>query len=137
MDKYNGKSFGDAMPSFDYVYSGQKERDNQPIEEKIDKIVTEGYRLGHLAIPSGTKWLTKSLENLLEQERKIMAGAIEMSKLGWIDEGRIEERKRMSEEIEKRKMDGYCKDENCSHDECGTIRWFNKGLNISLSIINK
>lgn len=43
---------------------------NQPIEEKTDKIVTEGYRLGHLAIPSGTKWLTNSLENLLEQERK-------------------------------------------------------------------
>lgn len=48
-----------------------------------------------------------------------------------------QERQRMSDEIEKRKMDGYCKDENCSHDECGTIRWFNKGLNISLSIINK
>ena len=30
-----------------------------------------------------------------------MAGAIEMSKLGWIDEGRIEERKRMSEEVKK------------------------------------
>lgn len=61
-----------------------------------------------------TTELKSFIENLLEQERQ-----------------------RMSDEIEKRKMDGYCKDENCSHDECGTIRWFNKGLNISLSIINK
>lgn len=52
----------------------------QPIEEKIDKIVTEGYRLGHLAIPSGTKWLTEALENLLEQERNRMSEEVEKMK---------------------------------------------------------
>ena len=72
------------------------------------------------------------IENLLEQEREKSSDA----KFHFTN-GVLEERKRMSDEIEKRKMDGYCKDENCSHDECGTIRWFNKGLNISLSIINK
>ncbi len=115
---------------------------NQPIEEKCNWREEFDEKFGVFSTnvnkrPLTSKAIESFIENLLEQERKIMAGAIEMSKLGWIDEGRIEERKRMSEEIEKRKMDGYCKDENCSHDECGTIRWFNKGLNISLSIINK
>ena len=143
MDKYNGKSFGDAMPSFDYVYSGQKERDNQPIEEKwkrencghdVMKCLTEVEHL-HKEIDILADYLLKhhhkeicgsavdtainiisGIPNLLEQERKIMAGAIEMSKQGWIDEGRIEEKKRVEEYARKMRKDvddgTYCKNQD-------------------------
>ena len=99
-------------------YYGQF-RAETPNEKELESILKELGRwpTSESACVQNTKWWEgqKSfIENLLEQERK-----------------------RMSDEIEKRKMDGYCKDENCSHDECGTIRWFNKALNISLSIINK
>lgn len=86
--------------------------------------------------------IISGIPNLLEQERtkaynQGMSDNIKAKIFQDNTEAVEQERKRMSDEIEKRKMDGYCKDENCSHDECGTIRWFNKALNISLSIINK
>lgn len=98
---------------------------NQPIEEKwketFRKKFTETEPDNFYStktswkIPEGVPYHVISfIENLLEQERK-----------------------RMSDEVENRKMEGDCKDQNCSHDQCGTIRWYNKALNISLSIINK
>lgn len=72
---------------------------NQPIEEKCNWREEFDEKFGVFSTnvnkrPLTSKAIESFIENLLEQERKIMAGAIEMSKLGWIDEGRIEERKR-------------------------------------------
>src|SRR3972149_2550008 len=39
------------------------------------------------------------IEKLLQAEREIMSDAIEMSKMGWIDQGRIEERKKLIKEL--------------------------------------
>lgn len=49
------------------VTSKQSNLMNQPIEEKTDKIVTEGYRLGHLAIPSTEYMVQVQVEKQLEE----------------------------------------------------------------------
>lgn len=43
----------------------------------------------------------------------------------------------VKDEVRKMKLTGDCENENCIHDACGTIRWYNKAFIQFFSIINK
>lgn len=38
--------------------------------EEVERIVEEGFRNGHIAIPEGSKWLRTSLTNFADKVRK-------------------------------------------------------------------
>lgn len=85
-------------PSDTFIDSKMKEFDNLTMAKSSSNL----ERTKYVSLNEAKQFLKSSLQEQEKQQLEIMTNAIEMSKIGWIEQGKIESRQSILEEIEKK-----------------------------------